>query len=59
MQDFREIVKKAIGSRSVYSIAKAAGVPEPALRKWLGRHQRSISSEFLERLFAALGVRVK
>ena len=58
-QDYRSTILTALGSRSTYWLAKAAGVPQSMLHKWLTGKQQSINSDSLAKVAGVLGVEFK
>jgi transcriptional regulator with XRE-family HTH domain len=57
----RDQILAAMTARQMnpHSLAKAAGVAQPGLSKWLAGKQATITVATLERVAAALGKRVK
>jgi transcriptional regulator with XRE-family HTH domain len=57
----RTTIATAMAARQLnpHSLAKAAGVSQPGLSKWLAGKQATITVATLERVAAALGKRVK
>lgn len=56
LQDYRQIVLTALAGRSVYWLAKAAGVHQPTLAAWLGGRNDSTSTQILEKVAGVLGL---
>jgi DNA-binding Xre family transcriptional regulator len=61
MTDLRTTIATAMADRQLnpYTLAKAAGVAQPGLSKWLAGKQATITVATLERVAAALGKQVK
>lgn len=56
LQDYRQIVLAALDGRSVYWLARAAGVHQPTLAAWLGGRNESTSTQILEKVAGVLGL---
>lgn len=59
MSQFRTAVKKALGNRTSYWLAKGAGVHQGGLKTWLDGDQATLNSETLERVCGVLGLELK
>ena len=60
MQDYRQIVTDTIKARGISQnkLSKLSGVPQPRINEWLGGIHESIHSKSLERICAALGLKL-